>query len=112
MSRYDRGDVVLLRYCGANGTESRLRPALVVSSETYQQGSQQMILAAITGHRPSLQPGDTVLQAWKAAGLLDSSVVTGVLLVVAPDTVESRLGSLEPEDLHAVENSLRVSLGL
>jgi mRNA-degrading endonuclease toxin of MazEF toxin-antitoxin module len=112
MNSYDRGDVVLVRYRGVDEKDPRLRPALVVSSETYQQGRQQMVLAAITSSYTSLQPGDTAVQAWQSAGLVASSVVTGVLLTVTPDIVERRLGSLEAENLHAVENSLRLCLGL
>ena len=111
MNSYDRGDVVLVRYHGVE-EDSHLRPALVVSSETYQQGRQQLVLAAITGRHTSLQPGDTSVQAWQSAGLLAPSVVTGVLFTVTPDVVERRLGSLGAENLHAVEQSLRVCLGL
>ena len=112
MSDYNRGDVILVRYGAAESERPRLRPALVVSSQTYHEGRQQLVLAAITSNPQPPQTGDTVLRAWEVAGLLGPSLVTGVLLTVTPDPVGRRLGSLEPDDLRAVDSSLRVSLGL
>ena len=112
MTSYDRGDVVLVHYDDVGREGRRLRPALVVSSQTYQQGREQLIVAAITGNYSSLQPGDSAAQAWKAAGLLDASVVTGVLVTVSPNAILRTLGSMDPDDLRTVESSLRVSLGL
>lgn len=112
MNGYKRGDVVLVRYQFTAGEEPRLRPALVVSTETYHQGRQQTVLSAITSNPSKPQPGDTVIQGWKEAGLLGPSMVTGVLLTVAPDSVDKRLGPLVPRDMQGVENSLKLSLGL
>lgn len=112
MNDYNRGDVVLVRYQGSAGEGYRLRPALVMSTETYHRGREQMVLAAVTSSQRQLQTGDTVVESWQKGGLLGPSLVTGVLLTITPDAIERRLGSLEQEDLHAVESSLRVSLGI
>ena len=112
MNDYNRGDVVLVRYQSSVDEEHRLRPALVMSTETYHRGREQMVLAAITSNQRQLQTGDTVVESWQKSGLLGPSLVTGVLLTITPDAIERRLGSLEPEDLHAVESSLRVSFGM
>ena len=112
MNDCNRGDFILVRYQGSAGGEYGLRPALVVSTETYHRGREQMVLAAVTSNQRPPQTGDTVVESWQKSGLLGPSLVTGVLLTIAPDAIERRLGSLEPEDLHAVESSLRVSLGI
>ena len=112
MTDYNRGDVFLVRYHLTDGEEPRLRPALVVSSETYHQGREQVVLAAVTSNPRAPQPGDTVIQAWQEAGLIGSSLVTGVLLTVTPESLERRLGTLAPQDMQGVDSSLRLSLGL
>ena len=87
MTDYSRGDVVLVRY-GADGNRGpSLRPALVLSSETYRQGRHQVVLAAMTTNRRSLQPGDTAIWAWQKAGLLGPSLVTGVLLTATLEAI-------------------------
>ena len=112
MASYNRGDVVLIRYQISVEEEPQLRPALVVSSETYHQGQEQAVLSAITSNPRTPQPGDTVVQGWEEAMLLGPSLVTGVLLTVTPESVERRLGALSQEDMQAVESSLRLSLGV
>ncbi len=112
MTGYSRGDVVLVRYQASIEAEPWLRPAVVVSSETYHQGRGQFLLAAVTSAERQPQPGDTVVQGWKEAGLLRQSLVTGLLLTVTPDAIERRLGALSAQDAQGVESSLRLSLGV
>ena len=112
MNGFNRGDVLLLRYRFSAEEEPRLRPALMISSETYHQGRQQVVLAAITSNPRPPQPGDTVVQGWQEAGLLGPSLVSGVLLTVTTESLNRRLGTLVSQDIQAVESSLRLSLGL
>ena len=112
MNVYNRGDVVLVRYQASADEDPWLRPAVVISSETYHQGRSQVILAAATSASQTPRSGDTVVQAWQEAELVGPSVVTGVLLTVAPESLERRLGTLASQDMQAVESSLRLSLGL
>jgi len=112
MTDYSRGDVVLVYYRPLTATQAGLRPAVVVSSETYQQGRGQLLLALATSaeKRPSL--GDTVIRDWNEAGLIRESLVAGVLLTVNPDAIDRKLGSLSEKDAQSLESSLRVNLGL
>ena len=112
MTEFSRGDVVLVGTQLPDREESSLRPALVISSETYRQGRGQLVVAAVTGSPGPLRPGDTAVGGWRDAGLLAPSVATGVLHTVSADTVERRLGTLAPDDLQSVEASLRLSLGV
>ena len=112
MTEFSRADVVLVRTRMEGHESSSLRPALVVSSETYHQGREsQAVVAAVTSNPRRLLPGDTALQGWQEVGLVGPSVVTGVLLTISAQSVERRLGALIPEDLRAVDASLRLILG-
>ena len=112
MTAFSRGDVVLVKAQLPGSEEPSLRPALVISSETYRRGRQQLVVAAITGSPGLLQPGDTAVGDWRSAGLKRASVITAVLLTMPEGSVERRLGALEPQDLSATEASLRLSLSL
>jgi mRNA interferase MazF len=110
---YRRGDVVLVNFVFVNQTGVKRRPAVVISSQTYNLGRLEVVLAAITSNvRRRLLPGDTVVQAWREAGLLAPSVVTGIIRTVRQTALARRLGSLIPENMREVEASLRLSLGL
>ena len=109
----NRGDVVLLRVQIPGHEGPSLRPALVVSSETYHQGrGSQLVVAAITGDMKRVRAGDSGIQGWRDAGLLVASTVTGVLRTVGRDTVAEKLGALSEGDLRSVDNSLRLSLAI
>ena len=112
MTDYNRGDVVLVHYSSSEEIPSGLRPAVVVSSETYHQGRTQLLLAAVTGAQKPLQTGDTVIQEWQQAGLIHQSLVTGILLTVTPDKINRKLGRLSIQDVQGLENSLRLNLGV
>ena len=112
MTECNRGDLVLVRTQLPDSEEPSLRPALVISSETYRVGRRQLVVAAVTGNPGPLRPGDTAVGAWRDAGLLAPSVVTGVVITISDDSVARRLGSMAASDLQSVEASLRLSLGM
>lgn len=112
MTECNRGDVVLVRYQHSSGEQPQLRPAVVVSSETYHLGRGHMVLAAVTSNSQPPKPGDTAIQEWREAGLLGPSLVTGVLFTSKPESLEKRLGALNPQDMRGVESSLRLCIGL
>jgi mRNA interferase MazF len=107
-----RGDVVLVNFVLSDQSGSKRRPALVLSSETYHQGRQDVIIAAITSNIRRFLPGDTALASWQEAGLIVPSTVTGVLRTVTQGSVNRRLGTLPDGDFRSVEANLRLSLGL
>ena len=111
MTNYNRGEVILVRY-QVSGRQDSVRPALVVSTDFYHQGRQKVVVAAITSNYPPAHPGDILIERWSEAGLLGPSLVTGVLLTVAPERLVRSLGTLSPEEMTEVERSLRLSLSL
>ena len=111
MTNYNRGDVVLVR-CQVSGRQDSVRPALVVSTDAYHQRRQKVVVAAITSNDRPPEPGDILIERWPEAGLLGPSLVTGVLLTVAPERLVRSLGTLSPEEMTEVERSLRLSLSL
>ncbi len=90
----------------------KLRPALVVSSDSYHRGRQEAVIAAITSNIRRPLPGDHRLVRWKEAGLLFPSLVTGILRTVKRGMIQRRLGALHAVDARAVDAALRAALGL
>jgi len=73
------GDVVLVRFVFSDESGVKRRPALVVSTDRYHKGRQEVIVAAITSKIVRLLMGDHKLRNWKEAGLLHPSTVTGII---------------------------------
>ncbi|MDI6791263.1 MAG: type II toxin-antitoxin system PemK/MazF family toxin [bacterium] len=50
MINYKRGDVVLAEVVFSEGTGTKKRPALIISSDEYHHGRQEVIIAAVTSN--------------------------------------------------------------
>lgn len=111
-TRSSRGQVVLVDFVFPDQQGVKKRPALVLSSATYHRGRQEVILAAVTSNVRRVLPGDTALEDWREAGLLRSSVVTGILRTVKEAAITRRLGALTARDMRSVERSVRLALDL
>lgn len=113
-TRYERGEVVLVRFPFTDLTSSKQRPALVVASPSFTATGEDLIVAAISGQRVQ-QPGrfDHVVQDWQGAGLLMPSVVrAGKLVTLHRDLIRRGLGAVPGVEMEAVDELLRAALGI
>ena len=112
MTAPSRGEVVLIRFVFADETGEKLRPALVVSADSYHAGRQEVIVAAITSNRDRALFGDVAIRSWEPAGLLLPSVVTGIVRTVKRAMIAKRVGALSGSDMALVDTELRRCLSL
>jgi mRNA interferase MazF len=106
MTAYDPGDVVLVYFAFSDESGVKQRPALILSTDRYHRGRQEAIVAAITSNVTRLLIGDCRIRAWREAGLLYPSVVTGIIRTVKQDMVSRKLGTLTTNDLQTVKQKL------
>ena len=112
MTAYNRGDVVLVSFIYADETGIKYRPAVIVSTDSYQRGRKEVIVSAITSNVNRLLAGDYRIAGWKEAGLLYPSVATGILRTIKQSMIHRRLGVMPPKDMQSIEIALRKTLGL
>jgi len=112
MTGYSRGDVVLVTFVFSDESGEKLRPALVLSSKTWQSARGEVIVLAITSQVEKPRPGDHLVSDWRAAHLLSPSLVTGIVRTVKTSMIKKRLGSLAKADLEGVVREFRRSLEL
>lgn len=93
---------------------SKRRPACIVSSDEYNGGGRDVILAMVTSRLTAGEVGDVVVRDWSGAGLLRPSVIrTGRLIVLERRLLPERpLGTLGRTDLDAVDDGLKAVFGL
>lgn len=92
MIEYNRGDIALVDFILSDETGIKRRPALIVSSDTYHQGHQEVIIAAITSRTDRVLAGDYLITKWKEAGLLFPSVATGIIRTIKQSMIAKRRG--------------------
>ncbi|MBI4494072.1 MAG: type II toxin-antitoxin system PemK/MazF family toxin [Chloroflexi bacterium] len=113
MTALRRGDVVLVPFDFTDRSGGKWRPAVVVSSDPYNQQTPDVLIASITGNLNAVpHPGDHALADWPAAGLLRPSLAQTKLATVEASIVGRRLGTLFAADMVAFERGLREALGL
>ncbi len=112
MTSCSRGDIVLVKFVFADEKGAKQRPGLIVSTDRYHHGRREVILAAITSNVRRLLVGDYKIRAWREAGLLYPSIVTGIVRTIKHDMIGGKMGALPVSELHAVEDTLREILAL
>ncbi len=109
---YSRGDVVLVSFMFSEETGAKRRPAVLLTSEAYQRGRQEVIAAAITSNTDRMFVGDFLIDDWQDAGLIHPSVATGVIRTIKQGMINRVLGSLSRRDMDAVDYYLKLNLDL
>ena len=109
---YSRGDVVLVDFVFAEETGSKRRPVLLLSSEQYMQGRQEVVVSAITSNTRRILVGDYLMADWEEAGLIYPSVATGILRTIKQSMIDRKMGIVSPRDLAEIESNLEQILEL
>ena len=108
-----RGDIVLVPVGFTDQSGAKRRPAAIVSSETHNARSPDVMIASITSNLLAIRhPGDLVIRDWQAAGLLRPSLAQAKIATVEAAVIGRRLGRLSQHDLAALDRGLREALGL
>jgi len=107
---------VLVPFPFTDQSGARRRPALVVSSDAYNQASPDRVLVRITTQPPPVPlVGDYVLRQadWRGAGLLAPSIVRcGKIVTVETSLVLRELGAFPAGAMSEIDQHLIAALGL
>ncbi|MEN3331855.1 MAG: mRNA interferase MazF [Blastocatellia bacterium] len=112
MTSYNRGDVILVDIAFSGAVDFKRRPAVVISTSSFNLAGIKLVVAAITSNvMPPYRPGDTLLNDWRAAGLIKPSAVRGVFATVDKSDVVRKLGTLSAADFAQMERGIADILG-
>jgi len=109
---YQRGDVVLVALTFSAGIGSKVRPAVVISTDLYHHNWNELLVVEVSSQPPrTLRPTDCDLIDWHSAGLSRPSWSRSGVVKVAFTLIQARLGHLTDRDLSALEDCLRTAMG-
>ena len=104
------GDVVVALLPGAR--IAKVRPAVVVSADLYQQERPDVIVAILTTQTPSPTTAtDYQVQDWRSAGLRASSWLRVYLITVQQADI-SVIGRVSSRDWAEIRTRLRLGLAV
>ena len=109
---YKRGDIVLVDFVFSEETGSKRRPVLLLSSDRYMEGRQEVVVSAITSNTGRILVGDHLMADWEEAGLLFPSVVTGILRTIKQSMIDRKMGEVSEGDLAEIKSKLKQILEL
>lgn len=109
---YNFGNVVLVGFPFTNLQTTKKRPAVIISSQSYQQNRPDVILMAITSQiRQPLANGEAILQDWQAAGLVKPSVLKPLIATIEQNRIIKTMGQLSAADRENVSKVIQTILG-
>ncbi len=103
---YEPFDVVVVPFPFTDRRASKRRPALIVSSDCFNEAHEQAVLAMITTTAIEW-PSDVAIQGWQEAGLNAPCKVRFKLFTLDYTLIVRRLGALSKRDGAAVNDALR-----
>jgi len=115
MTPYKCGDVVLLPFPFTDLSTTKQRPALIISSDWYNDNRNDIIVVAITSHIPAKLGEEEYLLSdpeQKSAGLPKPAIVK-VTKIIAIDhrLIRRIIGHLPKDPLNKVKNLLNKFVG-
>jgi mRNA interferase MazF len=109
---YSFGDVVLVPFPFTDQSDTKKRPAVVVSSDAYNRARPDIIVMAITGHMSDYpRIGEVIVSGWKEAGLLKASTIKPILATIERGLIIRTFGKLKQSDSLVLTDALRAILG-
>ncbi|MCB1941930.1 MAG: type II toxin-antitoxin system PemK/MazF family toxin [Candidatus Accumulibacter sp.] len=106
------GDVVLVPFPFTDQSGTKKRPAVIVSSSSYNAGRRDLIIMAITSQiRTPLGVGEALVASWQGAGLIKPSLRKPVVATIEQGLVVRTMGALSANDLRALRDALRQVIG-
>ena len=110
MTSFKPGDVVLVSVPFTNQSGAKRRPAVVVSSDAYNQTHLDLVILPLTSQSKAQHSWDFTVSQWQVAGLLKPSVGKPVIASVEKSIVLKKLGQLHADDLIALQTLLQKML--
>jgi mRNA interferase MazF len=109
MVSYYKNEVIIVRYPFSDLSNTKIRPAVVVSAS---HTSQDVFITPLTSKTHSLLDGEFILFDWKNAGLNVETAVKRGIYTIHQSLIIKKVGQFVNADTEKLEQSLRIWLGL
>jgi len=107
MINFLKYDIVVVKFPFASSFKYKARPAVVISSDYYNNKSREtLLIMAISSKISSKLTFEMLLEDWKDAGLLKESILKSSIATIEKDYVLTRLGRLSNNDIKVLESMI------
>ncbi len=107
MINYKRGDVVLVPFPFSDQATIKKRPAIIISTNKYNDNSSDVIIIAVTSQiNNSMGIGECLIIDWQKAGLIKISSIKPAISTIEKTLILKNLGKLSDRDMCSMNNAL------
>jgi len=100
------------RAVSVHGPSTKKRPAVVVSSHSYNASRRDIVIMAITSQvRTPLGFGGAMVRDWQGAGLIKTSVLKPVFTTIEQGLVIRTMGTLAAADIKTLREIVADVIG-
>ena len=112
MTSFKFGDIILVPFAFTDQSNSKKRPAVIISSHAYNTKRPDVIIMAVTSQiKPTSIIGEVIIHDWKDAGLLKPSAIKPVITTIEKKLTIKKMGQLKNNALADLQESLKIILG-
>lgn len=107
MTAFSKYDIVVVKFPFASSLKYKARPAVILSSSTYNNESRNsLIILAISSQISTKLEMESEIMDWKFSGLLKPSIFKSSVATIDQDVVLTKLGELSHQDSQKLEKML------
>jgi len=104
-----RGDVWWVEFDPAVGSEiKKTRPAVIVSNDAANRNLSRVVVIPVTSNTERQYPGEALIKV----GQQPSKAMADQIMAADKLRLKNRIGSLSKADVRAIEDAIKVHLGL
>ncbi len=109
MTNFCKYDVIVVRFPFASSIKYKARPAVIVSSNTYNENSRDtLLILAVSSSILNKLDFELEIKNWREAGLLKPSLFKSSVATVEKDSVIKKLGRLKKEDIYRLDELIKI----
>lgn len=107
MTSFSKYDIVVVKFPFASSIKYKARPAVIVSSDFYNENSRNtFLILAISSKIVTKLSYEKEIQEWQTAGLLKPSIFKASIATIEREYILTKLGKLSQQDSKTLDEFL------
>ena len=104
---YKSWDIVLIPFPVSDPTTNKKRPALVVSTETFNSGQDIVLMFLTSNLKSDPKIDDHLISNWQGAGLPKPTICRMKFATIDKNLIIKKLGRMQSADITTIKSKMK-----